>query len=127
MMSEQQQQCKIDSRTKKIRYGKVTLGYQNYVICIPKNKRDSSLCQSEHPVTPNIYQTKASKRGFDGQVKKWRRLLHLWDIPNGMCYIKYKESQLQQQQDGGEDYIHVGNIIVTQDTQQRDLFVGMHS
>jgi hypothetical protein len=32
------------------------------------------------PVTPDKYQ-KCSKRSWDGQVRKWRRLLHLWDPP----------------------------------------------
>ena len=34
--------------------------------------------EEEDPQTPNIYQV-CSKRSFDGQVRKWRRLLHKWD------------------------------------------------
>ena len=30
------------------------------------------------PVTPDIHQA-CSKRAFDGQVRKWRRMLHAWD------------------------------------------------
>lgn len=32
------------------------------------------------PVTPDIHQA-CSKRAFDGQVRKWRRMLHAWDVP----------------------------------------------
>ena len=35
---------------------------------------------NQHPNTPDVHQ-KASKRAFDGQVKKWRRMLHAWDLP----------------------------------------------
>ncbi len=34
----------------------------------------------QHPNTPDVHQV-ASKRAFDGQVKKWRRMLHAWDLP----------------------------------------------
>ena len=30
------------------------------------------------PVTPDVAQA-CSKRAFDGQVRKWRRMLHAWD------------------------------------------------
>ena len=32
----------------------------------------------KHPDTPDVTQI-CSKRSFDGQAKKWRRELHLWD------------------------------------------------
>lgn len=32
------------------------------------------------PKTPDVHQ-KCSKRAFDGQVRKWRRMLHDWDLP----------------------------------------------
>ena len=32
------------------------------------------------PVTPDVHQS-CSKRAFDGQVRKWRRMLHAWDPP----------------------------------------------
>jgi hypothetical protein len=31
-----------------------------------------------HPRTPDVHQS-CSKRAFDGQVRKWRRMLHEWD------------------------------------------------
>ena len=34
--------------------------------------------EQEDPVTPDIHQI-CSKRSFDGQVRKWRRMLHKWD------------------------------------------------
>ena len=33
---------------------------------------------TKHPDTPDVNQI-CSKRSFDGQAKKWRRELHLWD------------------------------------------------
>lgn len=33
---------------------------------------------TKHPDTPDVHQI-CSKRSFDGQAKKWRRELHLWD------------------------------------------------
>lgn len=47
-------------------------------------RRDNSgqkwmeVVEEEDPQTPNIHQI-CSKRSFDGQVRKWRRMLHKWD------------------------------------------------
>lgn len=35
-----------------------------------------------HPRTPDIRQV-CSKRSWDGQIRKWRRLLHEYDPPKG--------------------------------------------
>mmetsp|Transcript_7875 Transcript_7875/g.14001 ORF Transcript_7875/g.14001 Transcript_7875/m.14001 type:complete len:658 (-) Transcript_7875:196-2169(-) len=68
---------KIQQRLKQIGFGKSTKGYKNYINKVPKEtgrEKDNE----EHPVTPRADQ-KCSKRSWDGQMKKWRRLLHRWD------------------------------------------------
>lgn len=35
----------------------------------------------QHPKTPNKYQ-QCSKRSWDGQIRKWRRMLHAFDPPS---------------------------------------------
>lgn len=49
-----------------------TLGYKNLVKFVPPNKLKG------YPMPPNILD-KCSKRAWDGQVRKWRRLLHKFD------------------------------------------------
>eukprot|EP01018_Ginkgo_biloba_P009315 Gb_30655 [translate_table: standard] len=66
---------KVSQRQKQIDYGKNTLGYEQYVELVPRNQRKRC-----HPQTPDIKQV-CSKRSWDGQVKKWRRLLHEFDPP----------------------------------------------
>jgi len=63
-------------RQKQIDYGYRTPGYLRYRLLVPKDKR-----KHEHPRTPKKGQG-CSKRSWDGQLKKWRRDLHLWDPEN---------------------------------------------
>lgn len=63
----------LRKRQKQINFGKVTSEYQRYVENVPRKKREP-----HHPKTPNKYR-KCSRRKFDGLVKKWRKLLHVWD------------------------------------------------
>lgn len=63
-------------RQKQIDYGKNTLGYQRYTKEVPREKRGKA-----DPCTPDIH-SNVSKRAFDGQVKVWRRCLHMYD-PDG--------------------------------------------
>ncbi|XP_065920748.1 histone RNA hairpin-binding protein-like [Dysidea avara] len=65
----------LQVRQKQLDYGKNTPGYQRYVTLIPKWKR-----RKQHPKTPNKHQI-CSRRSWDGQIKKWRRLLHAFDPP----------------------------------------------
>jgi len=65
-------------RQKQIDFGYNTLGYARYVELVPKARRSRD--KNKHPRTPDAKQV-CSKRSFDGQVKKWRRLLHAWDPP----------------------------------------------
>lgn len=70
---------RLQQRQKQIDYGKNTIGYQKYIEAVPRDKRKKSKTgKVRDPATPDIYQ-KISKRGFDAQVKTWRRLLHVYD------------------------------------------------
>ncbi len=60
-------------RKKQLEYGKNTPGYVAYLAAMPREQRSST-----DPRTPEKLQ-KCSKRSWDGQVRKWRRQLHLWD------------------------------------------------
>jgi len=63
-------------RQKQIDYGYRTVGYLRYRLLVTKEQR-----KPEHPRTPKKTQG-CSKRSWDGQLKKWRRDLHLWDPDN---------------------------------------------
>ena len=69
-------QTKVSQRLKQIRYGKNTLGYDNYTRAVQKCEREFR--NPKHPTTPNAYRLQ-SKKAFDGYVRSWRRALHLWD------------------------------------------------
>lgn len=69
---ESQESRRTAQRKKQIGYGMNTLGYRNLNKYVPENKRKG------YPMPPNI-QDKCSKRAWDGQVRKWRRLLHKFD------------------------------------------------
>ncbi|EGC36948.1 hypothetical protein DICPUDRAFT_94190 [Dictyostelium purpureum] len=64
---------RLAARQRQIDIGKMTAGYKNYIATVPKSKRKPT-----DPKTPNKNQV-CSKRSWDGQVKKWRRLLHQYD------------------------------------------------
>ncbi|KAJ1453445.1 histone RNA hairpin-binding protein, partial [Pelagophyceae sp. CCMP2097] len=66
---------RLAQRKKEISYGYNTLGYDKYLVAIPKDKRKRS-----DPATPDVT-IKYSKRQFDGIVRAWRRRLHEWDDP----------------------------------------------
>lgn len=64
---------RLAQRVKQIEYGKRTQGYVNYIAQVPRKQRGAS-----DPRTPDTTQ-RCSKRAWDGQVRKWRRLLHAFD------------------------------------------------
>jgi hypothetical protein len=66
---------RIKQRQKQIDYGKNTIGYQRYCQLVPKNKRKRT-----DPHTPDVHMA-VSKRAWDSIVRRWRRMLHLWDPP----------------------------------------------
>lgn len=68
---------RLCQRQKQIDYGKNTLGYERYTEMVPRYQRTKV-----HPRTPDIRQV-CSKRSWDGQIRKWRRLLHEYDPPKG--------------------------------------------
>jgi hypothetical protein len=76
--SEEDDPRRLEMRQKQIDFGYNTLGYARYVELVPKTRRSRD--KNKHPRTPDVKQV-CSKRSFDGQVKKWRRLLHAWDPP----------------------------------------------
>lgn len=67
---------RVEKRQRQIDIGKSTPEYAAYLTVVPRSKRIPRL----HPVTPNKNQH-CSKRSWDGQVRKWRRLLHQFDTP----------------------------------------------
>jgi len=78
---------RLQQREKQIEFGKNTDGYKRYREITAKKKRTR-----EEPQTPDKHQ-KCSKRSWDGQIRKWRRLLHKYD-PNakeGDCDIDVNE------------------------------------
>jgi len=46
------------------------------------SKHARVLGEPRHPHTPKVHKA-MSKRCFDGQVRAWRRALHLWDVMPG--------------------------------------------
>jgi len=64
---------RLGQRQKQIDYGKATVGYNHYLDLVPRKNRNK-----EEPRTPDKHQM-CSKRSWDGQVRKWRRLLHSYD------------------------------------------------
>jgi hypothetical protein len=66
-------QRRVDQRERQLRFGKETDGYLEFVKKVPLVDR-----LPEHPKTPEKTQ-KCSKRSWDGQIRRWRRQLHLFD------------------------------------------------
>lgn len=68
---------RLTIRQKQIDYGKNTKCYDEYLRQIPKDKRSWN-----DPQTPDIH-AECSRRSWDGQIKKWRRILHMYDPTPG--------------------------------------------
>ncbi|EEH59912.1 uncharacterized protein MICPUCDRAFT_55661 [Micromonas pusilla CCMP1545] len=63
-------------RRKQLDLGYNTIGYARYVQLVPRGRRSTNL--RRHPRTPDPLRD-CSKRSFDGQIRRWRRLLHQYD------------------------------------------------
>lgn len=79
---------RLDQRIKQIAYGENTRGFMNLMKAL---ERDPGLVKGCIPVKPAIHQ-KCSKRSWDGQVRKWRRALHMYD------YVDFGESEEQSKE-----------------------------
>ncbi|KAI5071158.1 hypothetical protein GOP47_0013409 [Adiantum capillus-veneris] len=73
--SEEEDARRISQRQRQVDFGKNTLGYERYTELVPRCKR-----KQRDPQTPDPKQV-CSKRSWDGQIRKWRRLLHVYDPP----------------------------------------------
>eukprot|EP01123_Difflugia_compressa_P012360 TRINITY_DN525_c0_g2_i12.p1 TRINITY_DN525_c0_g2~~TRINITY_DN525_c0_g2_i12.p1 ORF type:complete len:615 (-),score=138.69 TRINITY_DN525_c0_g2_i12:704-2548(-) len=80
---------RLIQRQKQVDYGYRTVGYLRYRLMVSKEKR-----KPEHPRTPKKTQG-CSKRSWDGQLKKWRRDLHLWDPENMEDFKSYLNTDFQ--------------------------------
>lgn len=67
---------KLDQRQKQINIGKNTLAYGRYANAVRRDDRTK-----EDPRTPDKFQV-CSTRSWVGQIKNWRRKLHVWDPPS---------------------------------------------
>eukprot|EP01006_Ploeotia_vitrea_P054114 TRINITY_DN67852_c5_g11_i1.p1 TRINITY_DN67852_c5_g11~~TRINITY_DN67852_c5_g11_i1.p1 ORF type:complete len:331 (+),score=33.49 TRINITY_DN67852_c5_g11_i1:97-1089(+) len=67
---------RLAQRQKQIAMGEATPGHRNFLKLL---KKDPTLLHGCIPVKPSINQ-KCSKRSWDGQIKKWRRGLHMYDF-----------------------------------------------
>jgi hypothetical protein len=81
-------EARLAQRQKQIDYGYRTVGYLRYRLLVTKDQR-----KPEHPRTPKKTQG-CSKRSWDGQLKKWRRDLHLWDPVNTDAFKALLNSDL---------------------------------
>ena len=63
-------------RRKQLDLGYNTIGYARYLQLVPRGRRSTNF--RRHPRTPDPLRD-CSKRSFDGQIRRWRRLLHQYD------------------------------------------------
>jgi hypothetical protein len=66
-------EARLKARQKQIDIGKNTPEYRNYISLIRREDRKRG-----DPLSPNKFQV-CSKRSWDGQVRKWRRMIHRFD------------------------------------------------
>lgn len=76
---------RLEQRIKQVTYGENTRGYVNLMKAL---EREPNLAKGCIPLRPAVHQ-KCSKRSWDGQIRKWRRSLHMYD------YVDFGESEAQ--------------------------------
>lgn len=81
----------LQRRQKQINYAKNCLGYGTYLKNIARSQRTLPM----HPQTPNKFQ-KCSSRSWDGQMKKWKALIHQWDPVNAAKIGMKSEDEIKQ-------------------------------
>jgi len=64
---------RLAARQKQLDIGMNTLGYRRFLELIPESERNKGQWKM-----PDKFQV-CSKRSWDGQVRKWRRMLHTFD------------------------------------------------
>lgn len=105
----------LRKRQKRINFGKVTSEYQRYILAVPRKQR-----KPFHPKTPNKFR-KCSRRKFDGLIKKWRKLLHVWD-ENPDLLPEYKSSiDAQDEEENVTDDFGGASYIVTSNNMSYNL------
>lgn len=67
---------RMEQRAKQLSYGENTTGYRNL---LRAQELYPDLLRGCYPVKPVVTQ-RCSKRSWDGQIKKWRRMLHMYDF-----------------------------------------------
>jgi len=109
----------LRKRQKRINFGKVTPEYQRYIVEITRKKREPF-----HPKTPNKFR-KCSRRKFDGLIKKWRKLLHVWDenpdlLPDYKTSIENSEQGCNEE-DMTDDFGGASNIEISYNVDDYDI------
>jgi len=89
---------RIAARQKQIDIGMNTDGYRRFTSSVPVESRTKA-----HPRVPDVHQV-CSKRSWDGQVRKWRRQLHDYDLPEAAGQVRSAADQdLDEVSSEGED------------------------
>jgi hypothetical protein len=75
-------------RLKQINIGKNNPSYESYARAIEKHHR-----RREHPLTPDPYDARMSKRQFEGRVKAWKRSIQVL-FPQGNRDVGANQTQI---------------------------------
>ncbi|KAJ9472654.1 Histone RNA hairpin-binding protein [Diplonema papillatum] len=82
---------RLKQRQKQVQIGLRTVGYKNYV----RAKETGKDTGAEMPRIPNVYQV-CSKRAWDGQIRRWRQLLHKFDDMTEELWDEEEVKKLQK-------------------------------
>jgi len=103
---------RLAARQKQLDIGMNTDGYRRYMSSTSTENRTKV-----HPRIPDIHQV-CSKRSWDGQVRKWRRQLHDYDLPeaaggdgltsaadNNVTEPSFEEEDSSENEEGEEEQV----------------------